>query len=712
MTINTLAKSTTRHALTLACCCMWLSCGWDLDKDKMYNDTYPTDAAQACPNSPEQQDTPDTQFKEEPEVDLEIENSNPTGERGAQKRKTAVDDLLHLSKRVSGHLDVIYRQLYERDQHGHNMLTAAVNEHNDAEILALLEIIGHISPNYDPLETLTSTDGQNALHHAVNVDDIYIFKLLMQRRPHLLVVGNYCYCGHAITHQYSGITPLHLILTNDLDIFFKYLIENRYIKPQEEEYDNDPVAIFEFGFSLRADVALYERANWDSATVDLPCGVDTNLAEAVLYFGSPKIWIMLMNFSITTKGMDITKLIRHLFGEAMPLNASEHKWYWLMNYILQGSNVAGQEFEICLHKLLKLRDDLAKLTCGHGIRITRESMYRKRYSMALWSPLHEVAASGLLTNMQIILAYEEPADSVYHCVFDTEHDLCLYGFLHDTASGRNHPGAYDGITPLHVAASRGRLAIAKYLIETWNVDPQTETTHFKLNALDFALMFDHKETALYLMEEQGLKPCITENNRSTWRANEVLRQSVDIVIYGYAAIEQRYPLQFSIYSAQHVSKIIKGPVSSEVNRSDERGRTPLYWAISRLRRKATEGIELIQYLIEEQHANPVVRDHQGSTPFHHAALSANLGLLTYLMDMPHIVGRLPQPRAASWHTLHKIRLLFTADQQHDTTHTLATHRGKENGLTEPVAQLLYKEAQQSLVSLAQMVLREQKRVAA
>ncbi|MEO1300769.1 MAG: ankyrin repeat domain-containing protein [Bacteroidota bacterium] len=592
------------------------------------------------------------------------------------------------------------------------MLTAAVNEHNDAQILALLEIIGHISSKYDPLETLTSTDGQNALHHAVNVDDIYIFKLLMQRRPHLLVVGNYCYCGHAITHQYSGITPLHLIMTNDLDIFFKYLIENRYIKPQEEEYDNDPVAIFEFGFSLRADVELYERANWDSATVDLPCGVDTNLTEAVLYFGSPKIWIMLMNFSIITRGMDITKLIRHLFGEAMPLNASEHKWYWLMNYILQGSNVAGQEFEICLHKLLKLRDDLAKLACGHGIRITRESMYRKRYSMALWSPLHEVAASGLLTNMQIILAYEEPADSVYHCVFDTEHDLCLYGFLHDTASGRNHPGAYDGITPLHVAASRGRLAIAKYLIETWNVDPQTETTHFKLNALDFALMFDHKETALYLMEEQGLKPCITENNRSTWRANEVLRQSVDIVIYGYAAIEQRYPLQFSIYSAQHVSKIIKGPVSSEVNRSDERGRTPLYWAISRLRRKATEGIELVQYLIEEQHANPVVRDHQGSTPFHHAALSANLRLLTYLMDMPHIVGRLPQPRAASWHTLHKIRLLFTADQQHDTAHTLATHREKENDLTEPVAQLLYKEAQQSLVSLAQMVLREQKRVAA
>ena len=460
---------------------------------------------------------------------------------------------------------------------------------------------------------------------------------------------------------------------------------------------------------------LYEHPRHNNVAVDLPYDYDieSNLSEVVLYFGSPKIWTMLMSFIVDVGGMDIAKLIHHLFGRSIRDNASECKWYWLVNYLLlHDNNVELQGFGVCLHRLLKLRDDLVKLASAHDITLFRVHMYREWYNMDLWSPLHEVVAAGSLSNVQVMLDYAEPANSVYHCAFNTGHDFWLYGFTSATASGQDYHGAPDGITPLHVAASRGALAIAKYFIETWDVDPHAETTHFKLNALDFALIFGHKETALYFMEEHGLKPRITTSNRSTWRANEVLGQSVDSVIDGYASIRQKHPLQFSIYAAQHVPEIMADVSISEVNRPDERGRTPLYWAISRLRRKATEGTALIKYLIEEKYANPIVRDHEGSTPFHHAALSANQSLLTYLMDMPHIVSRLPQPRAASWHTLHKIRLLLATDQQGDTARTLVIHHVKGDRAKEIVAQLLYKEAQGSLSTLAQMVLQAQKRVSA
>ena len=207
-------------------------------------------------------------------------------------------------------------------------------------------------------------------------------------------------------------------------------------------------------------------------------------------------------------------------------------------------------------------------------------------------------------------------------------------------------------TPLHIVCVHGSLELAKLLVESYQCDPEVETTGScsGVRPLHFASFAGHLDVVRYLVAERG---CDAECVEAWWggtplhwacgcgkwpvphdmmasdeRALEVVKfltTSANFDPNKRDGVWDRNVLLWSCESGlTSVARFLVSQLHCSVAVHDNDGNTPVHLA--------STSLQLLQFLISEAQCDPNVRNNDGDTPVHLASQCNNPEVLRFLIS--------------------------------------------------------------------------------
>ena len=174
-------------------------------------------------------------------------------------------------------------------------------------------------------------------------------------------------------------------------------------------------------------------------------------------------------------------------------------------------------------------------------------------------------------------------------------------------------------TPLHIVCVHGSLELAKLLVESYQCDPEVETTHeyYGLTPLHFASAAGHLDVVCYLVAEQG---CDTEC---------VVHDGETLLLWACGRGRWIVPRDMwaSDDRALEVVKFLTISANCDPNKRDHVwDRNALLWSCS-------SGLTSVAcFLVSQLHCSVAVHDNDGNTPVHLASRSNSLQFLQFLIS--------------------------------------------------------------------------------
>ena len=178
-------------------------------------------------------------------------------------------------------------------------------------------------------------------------------------------------------------------------------------------------------------------------------------------------------------------------------------------------------------------------------------------------------------------------------------------------------------TSLHVICLHGSLDVAKLLVESYQCDPEVETTGgcYGARPLHFACVAGHLDVVRYLVAERG---CDAECVERLWGGTPLhwaCGSGDCIVSTGMMASDER---------ALEVVKFLTTSANFDPNQRDRLcDRNAFLWSCS-------SGLTSVaRFLVSQLHCSVAVHDNKGFTPVHLASRSNSLQLLQFLISEAH-----------------------------------------------------------------------------
>ena len=212
---------------------------------------------------------------------------------------------------------------------------------------------------------------------------------------------------------------------------------------------------------------------------------------------------------------------------------------------------------------------------------------------------------------------------------------------------------YIECTSLHIVCVHGSLELAKLLVESYQCDPEVETTgrYSGARPLHFASAAGHLDVVRYLVAERGCDAECVESDGETpllwtcgcgrWfvprdmmasdeRALEVVKfltTSANCDPNKRDRVDDRNALLWSCsYGLTSVARFLVSQLHCSAAVHDKYGYTPVHLA------SVSNSLQLLQFLISEAQCDPNVRNNDGDTPVHLASGSNSLQLLQFLIS--------------------------------------------------------------------------------
>ena len=177
---------------------------------------------------------------------------------------------------------------------------------------------------------------------------------------------------------------------------------------------------------------------------------------------------------------------------------------------------------------------------------------------------------------------------------------------------------YTECTSLHIVCLHGSLELAKLLVESYQCDPEVETTGLfsGLRPLHFASFAGRLDVVRYLVAERGCYAECVERLGSTplhWACG----RGRWLVPRDMMASDER---------ALEVVKFLTTSANCDPNKRDSYDRNALLWSCD-------SGLTSVaRFLVSQLHCSVAVHDKRGDTPVHLASYSNSLQLLQFLIS--------------------------------------------------------------------------------
>ena len=210
-------------------------------------------------------------------------------------------------------------------------------------------------------------------------------------------------------------------------------------------------------------------------------------------------------------------------------------------------------------------------------------------------------------------------------------------------------------TPLHIVCVHGSLELAKLLVESYQCDPEVETTVYHYypgqRPLHFASAAGHLDVVRYLVAERGCDAECVESDGETpllwacgsgrWlvprdmmasdeRALEVVKfltTSANCDPNKRDSFWDRNALLWSCYRGlTSVARFLVSQLHCSVAVHDQYGSTPVHLA------SENNALETLRFLISEAQCDPNVSNNDGNTPVHLASENNALETLRFLIN--------------------------------------------------------------------------------
>ena len=204
------------------------------------------------------------------------------------------------------------------------------------------------------------------------------------------------------------------------------------------------------------------------------------------------------------------------------------------------------------------------------------------------------------------------------------------------------PQEYVSLPLLHMAAVCGWLDIIDDLISKYKCDIKSKDSNGR-TPLHYAVINNHLEVVRYLIE-QHCDPMTKNNDGNTPLHYACHHSHIDIVQY-LLSTGQVNPLarnkddKAPMFKLDHIRRLpmlhlaaykgwmdILNKYKCDTTYRDTHGCTPLHYAAS------SNHLEVVKYLIIEQHSDPMNRDNDGDTPLHCACRHSHIDIVRYLLS--------------------------------------------------------------------------------
>lgn len=285
------------------------------------------------------------------------------------------------------------------------------------------------------------------------------------------------------------------------------------------------------------------------------------------------------------------------------------------------------------------------LACIHGhIKIIRYLI--NNYNTQKWTkdkhrrtPLHLACENGHLDAVQYLTTLQGSNNRVSFRFGDKDrltplHYACRHGFLEivsdlttfDVNAATSRDNQYR--VPLHYAAMYGHINIVRHLIVKCCCDPNSADNHGQ-TPLHYASLNGHKDIVCYLICELNINPAVCDKDQNTPLSYACFNGHADIVRY---LLQQQQPshkskrLKALFLSCEkgwlEVVKVFFDVHNWNQNDTNMYNQTLLYnaciWGCTPLHLASKYGhLDIVQYLVSEQHYHPDMTDVFGLTALHH-----------------------------------------------------------------------------------------------
>ena len=257
-----------------------------------------------------------------------------------------------------------------------------------------------------------------------------------------------------------------------------------------------------------------------------------------------------------------------------------------------------------------------------------------------WTLLHSASMNGRL-DVAIYLIEElhcDPACSDRAIGWTPLHLSCQEGHLEIVRylieKQQCNPACKrkDDQTPLHSACRSGHIHVVKYLIEKKQCDPACRKNDGQ-TPLHLACKGGHLNVAKYLIEEQHVNPAIKDNKKQLPLHVACCDGRHNVIAFLLNKCENDPMYKDSVGYSSFTTALMKNHlgivnliIRSRYKEEVQCGRTYLHLASIR------GDLEIIKFIIEDQHCTPQIKDSEGMTPLHLASKHGHIDVVRYLVN--------------------------------------------------------------------------------
>ena len=182
----------------------------------------------------------------------------------------------------------------------------------------------------------------------------------------------------------------------------------------------------------------------------------------------------------------------------------------------------------------------------------------------------------------------------------------------------------SGCTPLHYAVINNRLEVVRYIIDEQHCDPMTRDNDGN-TPLHIACDYSHTYIVQYLLSTGKVDP-LAENKNG--KIPKVKPDHLYRTMRRFSWGEWKHIMLHLVahHGWMDIAIDLISKYKRDINCKDSHGRTLIQYAV------INNHLEVVRYLINEQHCDPMTRDTNGDTSLHIACDGRHIQIVQYLLS--------------------------------------------------------------------------------